>query len=84
MVPYHMMIAKCDLAAGISDFEKDLKTAITTSIAVNSEKSKNHGKVLLEAAEFYTRYGSFAVAKQHLAEAKDIFTQGDFFDEDTK
>ena len=84
LVAYHLMIAKCDLASGMYDFEKDLKTAIATSIAVNSESSKNHGMVLLEAAALYTRYGSFVVAKQHLAEAKDIFTKGDFFNEDIK
>lgn len=85
LVRYYLMIAKCDLAAGMfSEFETNLKTAISNSITMNTENSKSHGMVLLEAGQLYTQNGSYRVAKQYLADAKNIFSKGNFFDEDTK
>lgn len=85
LVRYYMMIAKCDLASGMfTEFESNLKTAISTSLSVNTENSKSHGMVLLEAGELYTRNGSYKIAKQYLTDARVIFTKGGFFDEDAK
>lgn len=85
LVRYYLMIAKCDLASGMfNEFEVNLKTAINNSISMNTENSKSHGLVLLEAGELYTRNGSYKVAKQYLEDSKNILTKGGFLDEDTK
>ena len=85
LVRYYMMIAKCDLASGMfTEFEANLKTAISTSLSVNTENSKSHGMVLQEAGELYTRNGSYKIAKQYLTDARVIFNKGGFFDEDAK
>ena len=85
LVRYYLMIAKCDLASGMfNEFETNLKTAINNSLRMNTENSKSHGIVLLEAGQLYTQNGSYRVAKEYLADSKKIFTKGNFFDEDTK
>ena len=78
----YLLTAKYNLASGLLlDFESNLQTAISSSIAINQENSLKHGLVLMDAAELYTQNGSFQKAREFLDNAKKILTGGNFMTE---
>lgn len=82
---YYLLLAKYKLAAGqVLDFDNTINSAITTSIKINLEDSKNHGLLLLEIAQLYNLNGSFRTAREFLDQSKKILDRGDFLDKTTE
>jgi hypothetical protein len=76
---YYLLSAKYSLASGmLTDFESNLKTAISSSLSINQENSQRHGLLLLGAGELYALSGSFKVAKGYLNNSKNILEAGKF------
>ncbi len=82
---YYLLNAKYLLASGkIKDFEKNVESAIASSIVNNKENSLKHGQLLTDIAELYILNGSFRVAHEYLDRAKNILDVGTFMTEPLK
>ena len=74
-----LMDAKYDLGLGMpKDFDTNLASALRANAAVNSDASEKYAAMLLDAAELYNQNRSFRVAREYIADAKEIIDVGTF------
>ncbi len=77
--PVFFLKAKCDLSSGmLADFDTNLRNALTTNRAVNTENSENYCAMLIEASQLYNINGSYRLAKETLEIAKKILDVASF------
>ncbi len=82
---YYMRLAKYNLVSGyIAEFESNLLQAVSSSKAINLENSQTYGLILVEAAELNNMNGAYRVAREYLAQAKQVLEGGDFMKDVTK
>jgi len=82
---YYVLLAKYKLAAGqLLDFESNIESAVSTSIAINKESSKKHGVLLLDIAELYNKNGAYRQALKYLDQSKSILDKEANFDKQTE
>ena len=79
---YNFSKAKYALASGLLfDFESLINETIKQSVAINSEKSQNHGLLLLSVAELYIQNGSSKTALEYIDQSRKILKDLKFLDE---
>jgi len=79
---YYLTKTKIALASGLLfDFESLVQETLKQSRAINNEKSKEHGIMLLSIAELYIQNGSFKTAIEYIEQSRKILKDGNFLDE---
>lgn len=82
---YFTLLAKYKLAAGqVLDFETNIQNAISASITLHQQESKQHGTLLLKIAELYNLNGAYQKASETLENSKSILDKTANFDKSTE
>jgi CHAT domain-containing protein len=83
-VQYYFSKTKYALATGmLSDFESIVLETLNQSVAINTEKSQNHGLLLLSIAELYNQGGMPKVSIDYVNQARKNLKDGNFLDDVT-